>query len=245
LTGPAGATGAVGPIGPAGPVGATGAAGATGPQGPPISFQGTYAAGTSYALGAAVYFNGSSYISLISANKGNQPDINPASWSLLAQQGAQGLPGPTGPQGPAGTNGTNGTNGTAAINDFAFIYTNTTQTINTGGTVAFSIFQPKGGVTGGAAGATVSAAGTYMVDFTTSVTLNFNNAFAIAVNGIEIDGTVHTGLGEITGSGILTLKAGDVVQLLCVGSSPATLGSTAAGVTGNPTLASLRILRIL
>jgi hypothetical protein len=69
--GPQGATGATGPQGSAGPVGPTGAAG---PQGPPVSFQGTWSAATTYAIGGSVFFNGSSYISLVAANLNHQPE---------------------------------------------------------------------------------------------------------------------------------------------------------------------------
>src|SRR6185437_5378396 len=63
--GPQGIQGIQGPIGPAGPTGPTGAVGAAGPQGPPVSFQGAWSSATAYAVGDAVSFNGSSYISLV------------------------------------------------------------------------------------------------------------------------------------------------------------------------------------
>ena len=120
VAGVAGATGPIGPIGltgpqgiqgligPAGPTGATGATGATGPQGPPVSFQGTWSNATTYALGDAVFFNGSSYISLVSSNINHQPDTAPAQWSLLSQQGATGATGPAGPTGATGVTGAAG-----------------------------------------------------------------------------------------------------------------------------------------
>jgi hypothetical protein len=134
-----GATGAIGPAGPAGAAGATGptgAAGAPGPEGPPVTFQGGWLIGTSYALGDIVSYAGSGYVALI-ANTGREPDLSPQYWGLLAAAGAAGpagatgptgLQGPagyagqqgaTGPQGPAGPTGTpgaagiNGTNGAA------------------------------------------------------------------------------------------------------------------------------------
>jgi hypothetical protein len=112
--GPVGATGApgpVGPIGPAGPTGATGAVGATGPQGPPVSFQGVWNIATTYALGDAVSFNGSSYISLVAGNVGFQPDISNVKWALLAQAGAVGTTGAAGPAGPTGPTGATGATG--------------------------------------------------------------------------------------------------------------------------------------
>ena len=123
VAGVAGATGPIGPIGlqglqgiqglvgPAGPTGATGAIGATGPQGPPVSFQGTWSNATTYALGDAIFFNGSSYISLVSSNINHQPDTAPAQWSLLSQQGATGATGPVGPTGATGPQGIQGIQG--------------------------------------------------------------------------------------------------------------------------------------
>jgi Collagen triple helix repeat (20 copies) len=130
-----GATGLAGPIGPQGlpgvqgPTGPAGATGAPGPQGPPVSFQGAWSSATAYSAGDAVFYNGSSFISLTNSNINNQPSTNPAQWSLLAQQGAvgatgaigaAGLQGPngltgatgaTGPAGPAGATGTTGAPG--------------------------------------------------------------------------------------------------------------------------------------
>lgn len=120
LPGAAGATGLQGPVGPqgiqgltgpTGLTGATGAVGATGPQGPPVSFRSTWSNATQYAIGDAVFYNGSSYISLQNANTGNQPDTTPAQWSLLAEQGATGVPGPIGPQGFIGPQGIQGAQG--------------------------------------------------------------------------------------------------------------------------------------
>ena len=76
-------------------------------------------------LNDAVYYGGSSYISLVANNTGHEPDTSTAQWNLLVEgggtgltgatgnqgpQGNQGQQGPTGPTGPAGTNGTNGAN---------------------------------------------------------------------------------------------------------------------------------------
>lgn len=122
LTGPTGPQGEQGPVGATGAMGATGATGPVGPQGPPISYKGTYAPGTTYAVGDAVFYSGSSYISLAGGNLNNQPNITPGSWGLLAQQGATGAMGPqgpagatgaVGPQGPAGATGAVGPQGPA------------------------------------------------------------------------------------------------------------------------------------
>lgn len=111
LQGPQGAQGLPGPQGPAG------AAGAMGPAGPPVSFQGTWQQANNYNLGDAVFYNGSSYISLVGNNTGNEPDTSLTQWALLAQQGGagpqgqQGLTGEIGPQGPAGSAGATGPQG--------------------------------------------------------------------------------------------------------------------------------------
>jgi len=103
--GPAGPAGPVGPIGPAGPEGPSGPAGPVGPagpQGPPVAFQGTWSASSSYNVGDAVFFNGSSYISLVGSNAGNEPDMSTTDWALLAKMGATGAEGQQGPAGPVG-----------------------------------------------------------------------------------------------------------------------------------------------
>lgn len=121
--------GDLGPMGPQGPGGAQGPQGPVGPQGPPIKFRGVWNANVSYDTGETVFYSGSSYISLIDANSGNQPDTSPTQWSLLSQVGAkgdrgdkgdtgdlgpvgpQGLLGPQGAQGPKGDKGDQGIQG--------------------------------------------------------------------------------------------------------------------------------------
>ena len=114
-----GPAGPQGPIGPAGPTGPSGASGPAGPQGPPISFQGVWSIGTTYALGDAVSYNGSSYISLVSGNNGFQPDISNVKWAMLAQQGTTGATGVAGPIGPTGATGLTGPAGSSTIIPFA------------------------------------------------------------------------------------------------------------------------------
>jgi hypothetical protein len=127
--GPQGVAGLNGAPGPTGPTGPAGAAGPPGQQGPPMTFQGEWLTGTSYAVGDAVAYGGSSYIALV-ANAGREPDVSPVYWALMAaagasgpagQQGPQGLQGPTGyagqdgatgPQGPVGPAGPAGLAGT-------------------------------------------------------------------------------------------------------------------------------------
>ena len=97
-TGATGATGLQGSIGLTGATGATGATGSTGPQGLNWQTQ-AFSLGTTYNQDDAVFdaANGSSYVSLVPNNKGNDPAATTGFWSLLAQEGA------TGPTGAAGT----------------------------------------------------------------------------------------------------------------------------------------------
>ena len=101
--GAAGVAGLVGATGQVGPQGNAGAAGAPGPQGPVgaagMTFRGAWSVGTSYAVNDAVLFGGATYIATSSA-AGLEPDLYPAAWSVLAQQGSAG---PSGPAGAAAT----------------------------------------------------------------------------------------------------------------------------------------------
>ncbi len=107
--GAAGVAGSQGSQGVAGLQGVAGAQGATGPaglQGPPVSFRGEWLASSTYAVGDAVFFNGSAYIATATVN-GDAPGVSPA-WSLLVQQGSAGAAGSQGIQGPTGLAGANG-----------------------------------------------------------------------------------------------------------------------------------------
>ncbi len=132
--GPAGPEGVQGASGPAGSPGTPGATGPTGPAGPagapgtpgaPVNFLGSYASSTNYAVGDAVSWQGSSYISSGPGNRGNTPDLSPGRWALLAAQGSSGPAGPagqagvsgaTGPAGPAGATGPAGPAGAPGMN---------------------------------------------------------------------------------------------------------------------------------
>ena len=118
-TGPMGATGAQGPAGPIGATGPQGLLGPTGPQGPAgtngtgFNFTAAWNSGTNYNPNDVATYNGSTYVAT-AANQNQQPDQNPNSWSLMAQEGATGQTGPAGangpqgPQGPAGQMGAQG-----------------------------------------------------------------------------------------------------------------------------------------
>jgi hypothetical protein len=107
--GPAGTSGAVGPAGPTGAQGATGPTGAVG-----LTYRQAWSNTVAYVATDSVTFNGSTYISL-SDNTGQEPDLYPAVWSVIAMAGASGTagaPGAVGPQGPAGPQGLTGATGT-------------------------------------------------------------------------------------------------------------------------------------
>jgi hypothetical protein len=72
--------------------------------------RGAYNAGTDYAVGDSVDYNGSSYVMFNDAGAGTLP-TNTTYWQVLANKGATGSTGATGATGSAGSNGTNGTNG--------------------------------------------------------------------------------------------------------------------------------------
>ena len=93
-----------------------------------LVFYGPYSSSTNYGLGAAVSYNGSSYISITSNNTGQVPGGSPPSWQLLAQAGgagvagaagvtgAQGVQGPNGAAGNTGVTGSTGAAGAAGVN---------------------------------------------------------------------------------------------------------------------------------
>lgn len=130
-TGPMGPQGLPGIQGPAGPQGAAGPAGAIGPAGPPITFKNTWTSGNTYAIGDAVAENGTSYISLVANNTGNDPGTDGGvHWAVLALKGdtgaagaagatgaigPQGIPGIPGATGPAGANGAPGATGPQGV----------------------------------------------------------------------------------------------------------------------------------
>ncbi len=72
--------------------------------------RGAYNAGTDYAVGDSVDYQGSSYVMHTDAGAGTLP-TNTSFWQVLANKGDTGATGATGAPGPAGSNGTNGTNG--------------------------------------------------------------------------------------------------------------------------------------
>ena len=115
VTGPAGSSGATGPAGLQGAAGTNGVQGPVGPQGPAVAtFMGNYSSTTNYGITDAVGYKGSTFVSLVAANRGNSPDSSPNYWAVLVaegQAGAQGVAGPAGAPGVGGTQGPAGVTG--------------------------------------------------------------------------------------------------------------------------------------
>lgn len=73
--------------------------------------RGAYSAGTDYAVGDMVSYNGSSYIMYVDAVVGTVP-TDASKWGIVASKGDTGATGATGSAGATGAAGSNGTNGT-------------------------------------------------------------------------------------------------------------------------------------
>jgi Collagen triple helix repeat (20 copies) len=82
-----------------------------GASGAGMAYQGTYASATVYGLNDIVFFQGSSYISLVAGNHGNTPSASSGQWGVLTAQGPTGAQGPQGVQGPQGLQGFPGQTG--------------------------------------------------------------------------------------------------------------------------------------
>ncbi len=91
-------------------------------------------------------------------------------------------------------------------------------TVAGGADVPFSNNGPLSGVThtAGTTTVTVPIAGTYQIDYSVTITLGVGSSIAIAVNGTVDASTPITALvtaGEVSGTAMLTLAAGDVITL--------------------------------
>jgi len=110
LQGIAGQAGAQGISGVEGAQGLSGPAGQQGLAGPVgLIFRGPYASIVNYGLGDGVLYGGAGYVSLVTGNHGNSPDLSPLQWTEFASGGA-------GPAGAAGAIGPIGGNGVAGLN---------------------------------------------------------------------------------------------------------------------------------
>jgi hypothetical protein len=79
--------------------GAAGAAGATGPQGPAgavgVTYRGAWAVATAYHANDVVGFGGTTYLAA-ATSVGEEPDVSPTLWAVLALNGMAGATGPAG-----------------------------------------------------------------------------------------------------------------------------------------------------
>lgn len=146
-----GVPGPQGPIGPQGPQGVQGAQGPQGPTGPQgsagvsVTWTGTWSNTRTYNTNEGVSFGTASYVSLVGGNTGNQPDISPTQWQIIATQGATGpagATGATGPQGPQGPQGPMGATGATGPSGTVTTQSQPTRTLgtiyhNTSGKVIF------------------------------------------------------------------------------------------------------------
>ncbi len=195
--------------GPSGPSGPSGATGASGPSGP------------SGATGAS---------------------------GPSGPSGATGASGPSGPSGATGASGPSGPSGPSnpGVTTFGYgfeLATLADATVIGGAEVPFSNNGPLSGVThtAGTTTFTVPTAGTYLITWHINITAGVGSQAAIAVNGTVDASTPVTALvatGEVSGSSMLTLAAGDVVTLRNNSATPLTL-SLAPGVGAEMTITFL------
>ncbi|MDT8717969.1 collagen-like protein, partial [Clostridium sp. 19966] len=137
--------------------------------------------------------------------------------------GATGLNGVTGPTGATGLNGVTGPTGPtgAGLAASGYVYqlaTLANATVIGGADIPFSNNGPLTGIThtAGTTTVTVVTAGTYEINYGLSITAGIGAQIAIAVNGTVNASTPIAALittGELFGSAILTLAAGDVITL--------------------------------
>ncbi|WP_338011895.1 BclA C-terminal domain-containing protein [Desulforamulus ferrireducens] len=92
------------------------------------------------------------------------------------------------------------------------------QTILAGADIPFSDNGPLFNIahTAGTTTFTVTNAGTYQIDYIVNITAGLNASIVLTVGGVEVPGSQVDALvatGQLTGSVILTLAAGDVITL--------------------------------
>ncbi|WP_353071674.1 hypothetical protein [Tunturiibacter gelidiferens] len=97
--GAAGATGATGATGAQGTAGVQGPQGVAGPAGPAgavgVTFRGPWGVAATYRANDVVSFGGATYLAA-TGSVGAEPDLSPAVWGVLAQDGSAGATGPAG-----------------------------------------------------------------------------------------------------------------------------------------------------
>jgi hypothetical protein len=236
-----GATGSQGLLGPQGPVGPIGLQGLLGPQGPvgPIGPQGLLGipgiagtngtsgtAGAAGAAGAPGPFVGGNYSAAVDYPAGSV--VENASSTYLAVQ-------TNGPSTTVVTPGSNSaywvaTTGINSLTPASYFDETTTEQgfeIPSGEPVflfgfpisstnsGFLLFPPGESVV-------VEAAGIYTYDYSVSISSGLPGALSLTDNGILIPNTTfgsQSGMSQIVGHGVITLNAGDRVELIVAASS--------------------------
>ncbi|MFI0435392.1 MAG: hypothetical protein ACH350_06675 [Parachlamydiaceae bacterium] len=207
-TGPTGPTGPAGAQGAQGTIGATGAAGGggTGPTGPtgPAGSTGATGAGATGATGPT--------------GAGTTGATGPT-----GSAGVTGATGPTGAQGVTGAGATGPTGPTGGISpmNYAYAYELATladATVAGGADVPFSNNGPINGITHTVPQTTITVpqTGVYQINYNVSITTGAGSALAIAVNGTVDPSTTIPALiatGEVSGSCLLSLTAGNTISL--------------------------------
>jgi len=223
--GAAGATGAQGPAGAAGTVG--------------VTYRGTWVAATAYHANDVAVFGGATYLAE-TTSLGSEPDVSPAQWAVLAQNGVAGA---TGPAGAAATLSV-GTVTTAAAGTQASVINSGT---SSAAVLNFTIPQGAAGANGtGGGGAGVSGVPFASMYHAVSFGTNFysvNNSSTGASESQSVltwvpagcTATALTVFSEQSNTIIVTLRQGSIGSLVntALSCSVSTGGScTATGSVG-------------
>ena len=257
ITGITGVTGPIGATGPAGSASNTGATGITGVTGP-TGFGATGMTGDTGITGATGAtgitgiqgLTGLTGPTGITGITGDTGITGPTGATGIT--GDTGVTGPTGPVGicsvcPTGVTGVTGPVGTSAISGYAYVYALSAQSVAVEAPVIFDSNGPLSGVTftPSSPNIIVLSTGIYAIIFSASGTEP--NQFALFVNGAAQPSTVYgsgAGTQQNTGLSILTLGAGDVINLVNHSSAAAVGLASVVGGTQANICASVLILRI-
>jgi len=133
-----------------------------------MNFRGQWSPSVNYSANDAVSFDGSTYLALASGSN-QQPDLNPQSWTVVAQAGS------TGPTGPAGNAAT------IAIGTVSTLAPGSSATITNSGTAQNAILNfgiPQGATGPAGSGGSSTTSGSFAAMYHP---VNFNS-FYYAIN---------------------------------------------------------------
>jgi hypothetical protein len=235
FVGSQGLQGVQGEVGAAGETGATGSQGDAGLNGAPGEAGATGAPGAQGEVGPS---------GEVGATGPEGPRGTPGSPGEAGQQGAAGA---EGPQGPAGTPGAIGA-GSSGLSQYAYVYNLGGETVPLEADVTFDsngVLTPGITHAPGAAGITLTTAGTYDVTFSVSGTEP--SQMALFVNGTLVPGTVYgsgAGTQQNTGQAIFVAPAGAVLTIRNHTSSAAVGLATPIGGTQPSSNASVVIEKV-